>query len=156
MLPLLQLRDKRRNESRVTPPSPMLEEVKIVLESFQPPTDGWCNPPKVFIVSFLPKTPSSHQKDFKKEWASPRVFSLLKQLEMAGEGGPANTKFLPARLTEGASEDHMVDGFLDVLPTWYVVKIIPNVIMPPFEHIACVEPVHEKQPSKHLQLHCTF
>ena len=53
-------------------------------------------------------------------------------------------EFSPAALTKGASEDHMVNGLLDVLATEDAIKVITNVIMPPFEHIARVESVKEE------------
>ena len=50
----------------MTPPSPMLEETKVFLESIQPPTDSWRNPPEMFVVSFFPETPGCHQEGFKE------------------------------------------------------------------------------------------
>ena len=95
----------------------------------------------MFIVSFLPETPGSHQEDFKEEWAPPGVFSLLKQLEAAGEGWPANPKFLPARLTEWASKDHMVHNFLVVVAAEQATVVINYVIMSTLEHVTCIQSV---------------
>ena len=116
----------------------MLEEAEIVLKSFQPTIDGWGNPAEMFIVSFLPQTPSSHQEDVKEERAPPGIFSLLKKLEAAGEGGPISSKFLPAGSTERASENHMIHRLLVMGATEQTTVIISYIIVSMLEHVTCV------------------
>mgnify|MGYP007071360404 CR=1 FL=1 len=72
---------------------------------------------------------------------------------MAGEGGLANTKLLPARLTEGASEDHMIHRFLFVVATEQTTVVIPYIVVSMFEHVTCVQSVVHEKPAKNFDTH---
>ena len=41
-------------------------------------------------------------------------------------------------------------------PTEKVVQVSPDVIMPSFQHIACVKAIDQEEPTKHLDLRYTF
>ena len=92
----------------------------------------------MFIVSSLPQTPSSHQEDVKEERAPPGIFSLLKKLEAAGEGGPINSMFLLAGSTEWASENHMIHRLLIMGATEQTTVVISYIIVTALEHVTCV------------------
>ena len=133
----------------------MLKKLEILFESCQPAPHHRSHSSEIFVVSLFPNAPSRGEECFKEERVWPSVFCCLKEIEAVVKGCPDYVEFRPAALAERASEDHVVNGFLDVLLTQYAIKVIPDVIMPPFERIACVEPVKEEQPAEHFDFHST-
>ena len=81
---------------------------------------------------------------------------FLNSLEPAKEWAPNDIKLTPAPFAENTSENHVFNSFFNTVITEQAVVIIPDVVVPSLEHIACVKSILEHHPGKHLKFHGAF
>ena len=81
---------------------------------------------------------------------------FLNSLEPAKEWAPRDIKLTPAPFAENTSENHVFNHFFNAMITEQAVVIIPDIVVPSLEHIACVNSILEQQLGKHLKFHGAF
>ena len=84
---------------------PVLEEVKITLETCQPGASAGADPSEVFIVTFLPYAPGGYDEDIHEHWPAPRVFSCMQELHPVAMQRPRDPQLPPTCATEIAAEE---------------------------------------------------
>ena len=62
---------------------------------------------------------------------------------------------VPTSLAELARKHHVIHSFFNVLSAEETSEVITDVVVPSTEHVTCVEPVMEQQPSEDFDLHST-
>ena len=96
---------------------------------------------KVVIVSFFPKTPSRHQEDIRNHGSLVQSFEVHHHIQSVAMHRPRNIQLVLAGPTKCTPEKEVFRRFFNVLPTKQTIKVVPNVIMPPLEHVPCVETI---------------
>ena len=121
----------------------------------EPRCNAWGYTSEVFIVSFLPQTPGSSEECFNEERIGPGGLCGLQRIKPILKVNPMNTYLGPTPFAELAGEDHMLESLISILPTKETCEVIPDVIVSSSQHVTCVQPVVQQQPSKYFDFHRT-
>ena len=128
---------------------PISYVTKVILGPSPPRVNGRQHMSKVIVITLLPETPSSNQKDFHDHLARVLIVHLFNRIQPVATP-PYDAQTLPANIAEGAVEEKVLHRFLDVTATQQAIKVGPKVIMLAFQHVACVEAIREKNQPKTL------
>ena len=110
---------------------------------------------KHFGISDDPNMPASNEYHFREERPIKTSPCLSNQLNHGGASRPINLQIIPDPYTEIAVEEQVIPGFSSLQGAEPTVDSILHVPVPSLNHILGVQPVHNKHPSKNLDLEGT-
>ena len=114
-----------------------------MFESIKPCSKRVRHSPEELIVPLLPYAPGGHQKNIHEQGLPPTNFTFMQDGNSVAIMRPCQTDLVPTTLAKGAGEDHMIHGLLNTLATEDAVKVVTDIVVPSFKHIASVESIKE-------------